>query len=83
MHQRNLSASIEELPNEVNLPIPEVVARLKGITSPGVVLITKIKDPPLFMFSTIPGRDSPVQIFYDVGNSHCLFKTATPDNLRG
>ena len=44
-----LTATIEELPSEVDLPIPEVVARLKNRTPPGDVLITKIKDPPVFM----------------------------------
>ena len=77
------SATIEELPDSVDLPIPEVVARLKNKTLEGDVLITKIKEPPLFMFSTIPGKDSPAQVFYDGGNSHCLFKKGTPETLWG
>ena len=78
-----LSATIEELPADVDLQLPDVVAKLKSITPDGDVLITKIKDPPLFMFSTIPGKDSAVQVFYDGGNSHCLFQKGTPDNLWG
>ena len=46
-----------------------MLARLKNLTPPGDNLITKIKDPPLFMFSSIPGKESDVQIFYDTGNS--------------
>ena len=37
----------------------------------------------LQMFSTTPGKDKNVQIFYDTGNSHVLFKTGTPENLYG
>ena len=78
-----LSASIEELTDGIDLAIPEAMARLKNRTPAGDVLITKVKEPPLFMFSTIPGKDSPAQVFYDGGNSHCLFKKGTPDNLWG
>ena len=46
-------------------------------------LITKFKDPPLFLFSSISGRYGPVNIFYDTGNSHCLFCKGTAKNLYG
>ena len=61
----------------------EVLTELKDRTPDGDELCTKLKDPPMFMFSTTPGRDSDVTIFYDGGNSHCLFNEGTPDNLYG
>ena len=64
-------------------PMNEVLTELKDRTPDGDELCTKLKDPPLFMFSTTPGRDSDVTIFYDGGNSHCLFNEGTPDNLYG
>ena len=36
------------------------------------------ENPPLFMFSSISGITREIQIFYDGGNSHCLFKTGVP-----
>ena len=69
--------------NESALPIGEVISQLKELTPEGETLVTKLKDPPLFMFSTTPGKDKDVQIFYDTGNSHCLFQTGTPANLFG
>ena len=77
------AATIEEVQDSIDLSPPEVVAKLKNNTPKGETLITKVKDPPLFMFSTIPGKDSPAQVFYDGGNSHCLFKKGTPENLWG
>ena len=68
---------------EGGLDIPEMLNRLKNLTPAGDTLITKMRDPPLFMFSSIPGMDSDVQIFYDGGNSHCLFREVTPRNLWG
>ena len=35
------------------------------------------------MFSSIPGKHCDVQIFYDGGKSHCLFREGTPRNLWG
>ena len=69
--------------NEPVLPIGDVISQLKELTPEGETLVTKLKDPPLFMFSTTPGKDKDVQIFYDTGNSHCLFQTGTPANLYG
>ena len=37
----------------------------------------------MFMFSTISGKTREIQIFYDGGNSHCLFKTGVPEELWG
>ena len=69
--------------NESALPIGDVISQLKELTPEGETLVTKLKDPPLFMFSTTPGKDKDVQIFYDTGNSHCLFQTGTPASLYG
>ena len=63
--------------------MPVMLARLKNLTPEGDTLITKLKDPPLFMFSTISGMTREIQIFYDGGNSHCLFKTGVPAELWG
>ena len=73
------SATLEE----VNLSHSELMTTLKKHTPAGDTLVTKMKEPPLFMFSTIPGKNSPVQVFYDGGNSHLLFKRGTPKNLWG
>ena len=66
-----------------DLNVPETIDKLKRLTPKGDILVTKLKDPPLFMFSSTPGRYSDVQIFYDTGNSHVLFKSGTPENLYG
>ena len=66
-----------------DLTINETMKKLKDLTPIGEELVTKVKDPPLFMFSSTPGRYSEVQIFYDTGNSHVLFKEGTPENLYG
>ena len=66
-----------------SISIPQAIEKLKKLTPSGEELMTKLKDPPLFMFSSIPGRHSNVQIFYDSGNSHVLFKEGTPQNLYG
>ena len=73
------SATLEE----VNLSHSELMTTLRKHTPAGDTLVTKMKEPPLFMFSTIPGKNSPVQVFYDGGNSHLLFKRGTPKNLWG
>ena len=64
-------------------PMSKVLTELKDRTPVGEELITKLMEPPLFIFSSTPGRDSDVMIFYDGGNSHCLFDQGTPDNLYG
>ena len=51
--------------------------KLKDLTPIGEELITKVKEPPLFMFSSTPGRYSEVQVFYDTGHSNVLFKEGT------
>ena len=66
-----------------NLNVEQTIMRLKDLTPQGEKLLTNLKDPPLFMFSCTPGRYSDVQIFYDTGNSHVLFKQGTPENLYG
>ena len=68
---------------EHGLSGPEIIAKLKGLTPEDESLITKFKDPPLFLFSSIPGKYGPVTVFYDTGNSHCLFCKGTPENLYG
>ena len=78
----SLGRDVLNLPAQ-DKPIQQTIADLKALTPPGEELITKIKDPPLFMFSTTPGRDSDATIFYDTGNSHVLFQEGTPDNLYG
>ena len=89
-HQRTHQANVQEeelapVPEGRNSsrPMNEVLVELKELTPDGDELCTKLKEPPLFMFSTTPGRDSDVTIFYDGGNSHCLFDKGTPDNLYG
>ena len=66
-----------------DLSIEETLDKLRNLTPEGENLITNLKDPPLFMFSSTPGRFSDIQIFYDTGNSHVLFKEGTPQNLYG
>ena len=61
----------------------KAIEKLRNLTPKGEHLVTELKDPPLFMFSTISGRFSDVQVFYDSGNSHVLFKEGTPENLYG
>jgi hypothetical protein len=68
---------------EDGLRMPEMLARLKNLTPEGDILVTKLKDPPLFMFSSISGKTREIQIFYDGGNSHCLFKMGVPTELWG
>ena len=68
---------------EHGLSGPEIISKLKGLTPEGESLITKFKDPPLFLFSSISGRYGPITICYDTGNSHCLFCKGTPENLYG
>ena len=65
------------------LPPAEIMARLKNQTPAGDTLITKLKDPPLFLFSSIPGRDKTINVFCDSGNSHYLFTEGIPENLYG
>ena len=60
-----------------------MLARLKANTPIGDTLITKIKEPPLFMFSCIVGMNGDVLIFYDGGNSHCLFRKGVQRNMWG
>ena len=72
----------EDIP-EGGLEIPEMLARLKNLTPHGDNLDTKFKDPTLFMFYSIPSKESDVQIFYDTGNSDCLFLKGVPRNLWG
>ena len=69
--------------NASDLTVPRAIEELKNLTPIGEELVTDLKGPPLFMFSTTPGRYSDVQIFYDTGNSHVLFKEGTPQNLYG
>ena len=64
-------------------PIQQAIADLKALTPLGEELVTKLKDPPLFMFSSTPGKDFDATIFYDTGKSHVLFKEGTPANLYG
>ena len=66
-----------------DLPLPVVIEKLKDRTPSGEELRVELKDQPLFMFSSTPGKDWDVQIFYDTGNSHVLFKEGTPPNLYG
>ena len=66
-----------------DLPLPVVIEKLKDKTPSGEELSVELKDQPLFMFSSTPGKDWDVQIFYDTGNSHVLFKEGTPPNLYG
>ena len=80
----------EEVPQSEDPPqvtrdrhMSEILIELKAKTPPGEELCTKLKEPPLFMFSSMPGKDSDVSIFYDGGNSHCLFDEGTPENLYG
>ena len=88
----NTAAQVREEPEILNiedhvpphgLEIPEMLARLKALTPDGDTLVTKIKDPPLFMFSSIIGKNGDVLIFYDGGNSHCLFRKGVPRDLWG
>ena len=67
----------------VNLSVPRAIQKLQELTPEGQHLVTELKDPPLFMFSYTTGKHSDVQIFYDTGNSHVLFKDGTPENLYG
>ena len=60
-----------------------MLVRLKALTPDGDTLVTKIKDPPLFMFSSIIGKNGDVLIFYGGGNSHCLFRKGVPRDLWG
>ena len=78
----DLEAANDAIPDD-GIEMPVMLARLKNLTPEGDTLITKLKDPPLFMFSTISGRTRDIQIFYDGGNSHCLFKTGVPAELWG
>ena len=68
----NQTAQIEEIIEgcEHNLEGPELVARLKSLTPEDDVLKTKLKDHPMFMFSTVEGKTHEHQIFHDAGNSH-------------
>ena len=66
-----------------NLDVVDTISKLRNLTPDGEQLMTKLKDPPLFLFSSTPGRYSDCQIFYDTGNSHVLFKEGTPENLYG
>ena len=68
---------------EGDLPLPVVIEKLKDQTPAGEHLVTDLKDSPLFMFSSTPGKNWDVQIFYDTGNSHVLFQDGTPENLFG
>eukprot|EP00092_Neocalanus_flemingeri_P018101 GFUD01019591.1.p1 GENE.GFUD01019591.1~~GFUD01019591.1.p1 ORF type:complete len:2548 (-),score=673.50 GFUD01019591.1:927-8570(-) len=74
-------ASIRDTRSDLSLP--ETIQKLQSLTPPGEQLCTKLKDPPLFMFSTIQGEKGGEFVFYDSGNSHVLFKTGTPQNLYG
>ena len=68
---------------EHGLSAPDINSKLKDMRPQFENLITKFKDPPLFLFSSISGRYGPVNIFYDTGNSHCLFCKGTAKNLYG
>ena len=72
----------EDIPDD-GLSAPEIISKLKDLTPHGESLIPNFKDPPLFLFSNISGRYGPVTVFYDTGNSHCLFSKGTPENLYG
>ena len=73
--------NIEDQVPPQGLEIPEMLARLMALTPDGDTLVTKIKDPPLFMFSCIVGKKEDILIFYDGGNSHCLFSRGVPRDL--
>ena len=72
-----------EQPQRQSLDVNDAITKLQDLTPEGEHLVTKLKEPPLFMFSSTPGRYGDSQIFYDTGNSHVLFKTGTPENLYG
>ena len=60
-----------------------MLARLKNLTPDGDTLVTKIKEPPLFIFSCIVGKNGDVLIFYGSSNSPCLFRKGVPRDLWG
>ena len=61
----------------------QIMARLRNRTPAGDTLITKLKDPPIVLFCSIPGRKKELNVFCDSGNSHCLFTKGTQENLYG
>ena len=42
-------------PNNSDLPMAEAISQLQKLTPSGEELVTELKDPPLFMFSTTLG----------------------------
>ena len=86
--EANQTAQIEEIFDEPpcqhrELAVPEMLEKLEALTPAGDTLSTKLKEHPLFMFSSVAGRTRDHQIFYDTGNSHCLYRTGTPADLWG
>ena len=69
-----------DTPN-MGLSPDKIMESLKNHTPVGDTLITKLKEPPLFLFCSIPGRHKVINVFCDTGNSHCLFTNGTPENL--
>ena len=55
-------------PENPDVPMAEAISQLQELTTLGEKLVTELKDPPLFMFST-SGRYIDVQIFYDYKGS--------------
>ena len=77
--EANQTAKIEEIVDvppcqHRELAVPEMLEKLKALTPAGDTLSTKLKEHPLFMFSSVAGRTRDHQIFYDTGNSHCLYR---------
>ena len=84
--EKNTDDDVEVLENTVNneeenecINLKEATEKLRQVTD-GSKVIDVPEGEPLFLFSSAVGKTRPINVFYDKGCSHVVFRDGVPQN---